>query len=212
MRRFEGRHIVVTGGRGSLGGAVVDLLTSEGATCHVPDIDLTVEDDTERWFATLPRLWASIHVAGGFAMNAIAATTLADFRAQHDLNTVTCFLSCREAIKNIRAGGAGGRIVNVAARPALVPSAGKGMAAYAASKAAVASLTGTLAAEVLDENILVNAVVPSTLDTPVNRRMMAGADVSRWPSTNDVAKTIAFLASGDNTTTSGALVTVYGRA
>lgn len=212
MRRFEGRHVVVTGGRGALGGSVVDLLTAEGATCHVPDVDLTVEDDTVRWFDGLPPLWASIHVAGGFAMSPLTTTTLADFRAQHDLNAVTCFLSCREAVRNMRAAGGGGRIVNVAARPALVPTAGKGMAAYAASKAVVASLTGTLAAELLDEGILLNAVVPSTMDTPTNRRMMAGADFSRWPSTADIAKTIAFLASADNTTTSGALVTVYGRA
>ena len=191
---------------------MVNLLSAEGATCHVPDVDLTVEGDTVRWYDGLPRLWASIHLAGGFAMSPLTATTLADYRAQHDLNTVTCFLSCREAVRNLRAGGGGGRIVNVAARPALVPSAGKGMAAYAASKAAVASLTGTLAAELLDEGILVNAVVPSTMDTPVNRRMMAGADFSRWPTTADVARTIAFLASSDNTTTSGALVTVYGRA
>lgn len=213
MRTYEGRHVVVTGGRGALGGAVVARLTAEGATCHVPDVDLTVEDDAVRWFGAVPPLWASIHVAGGFAMGALADTTLAAFRAQHDHNAVTCFLSCREAVKRIRAaGGAGGRIVNVSARPALLAHTGKGMAAYAASKAAVASLTGTLAAELLDEGILVNAVVPSTMDTPANRRAMPGADHARWPKTEEVAETIAFLASPMNTTTSGALVTVYGRA
>ena len=124
------------------------------------------------------------------------------------LNTVTAFLCCREAIARMRPSG--GRIVNIAARPALEPTAG--MTAYATSKAAVCALTTTLAREVTAEGILVNAVVPSTMDTPANRRAMPTADFERWPKVEQVADAIAFLAGSSNALTSGALVPVYGRA
>jgi NAD(P)-dependent dehydrogenase (short-subunit alcohol dehydrogenase family) len=87
-----------------------------------------------------------------------------------------------------------------------------GMVAYAASKAAVASLTQGLAEEVRDDGILVNAVLPSTMDTPENRKSMPDADFDRWPKVEEVADAIAFLAGPENTLTSGALLPVYGRA
>jgi NAD(P)-dependent dehydrogenase (short-subunit alcohol dehydrogenase family) len=213
MGAFAGKQVVVTGGKGALGRALTVTLADAGATVHVvdlPEVDLTDEASVASLYAALPELWASIHVAGGFAAGQLEDTSLADLRAMHDRNVVTSFLCCREAARAMRRGGAGGRIVNVAARPALVPAAG--MVAYAAAKAAVASLTQCLAAELLGEGILVNAVVPSTMDTPANRQAMPDADFARWPRTADVARAIAFLASPENTLTSGALVPVYGRA
>jgi NAD(P)-dependent dehydrogenase (short-subunit alcohol dehydrogenase family) len=109
------------------------------------------------------------------------------------------------------AHSAGGRIVNVAARPALEWRGGAGLTAYAASKAAVAALTVALAEEVVKDNILVNAVAPSILDTPANRKAMPKADYALWPKVEDVAQTILFLASPANTVTRGAVVPVYGR-
>jgi NAD(P)-dependent dehydrogenase (short-subunit alcohol dehydrogenase family) len=103
----------------------------------------------------------------------------------------------------------GGRIVNVAARPAVIPTAG--LAAYAPSKAAVASLTLTLSEELAPERIWVNAVLPSLMDTPPNRAAMPKADFSKWPKVADVAATIAFLASPQNTVTRGALVPAHGQ-
>ena len=100
--------------------------------------------------------------------------------------------------------GKGGRIVNVAARPALEPRTGAGMAAYAASKAAVVALTVALAEEVAKDGILVNAVAPSIMDTPANRAAMPKADHAAWPKVEEVAATILFLASPDNTVTRGA--------
>src|SRR5687768_470454 len=130
MWGLEGRQVVVTGGAGALGQAVTRRLEEAGAACHVPvhgEIDLTDEAAVVAYYGGLPRLWASIHLAGGFAAGKIEGTSLADFRGQHDLNAVTCFLCCREAARLLRASG-GGRIVNVAARPALSPAAGAGMA------------------------------------------------------------------------------------
>ncbi len=143
-------------------------------------------------------------------MTPVVDTKLSDLRTQLDLNLTTCFLCCREAVRTIRKTGHGGRIVNVAARPTLVPAAG--MLAYATAKSAVAGLTRCLAQEVTGEGILVNAVVPSIMDTPANRRAMPDADFSRWPRTEQVAATISFLASFENALTSGTLVPVYGRA
>lgn len=210
---MQGRHVVVTGGKGALGGAVVAWLAARGAIVHVPDIatvDLADEAQAAAYFAALPPLWASIQLAGGFAMAPITDTTFADFEKQWRMNTVTCFLSCREAVRSIRRAGGGGRIVNVAARPVVVPA--PGMAAYAASKAGVAAITQSLAAEVAPDGILVNAVLPSIIDTPANRAAMPAADHAAWPKPAELAEAIGFLASPGNTLTSGSLMPVYGRA
>jgi NAD(P)-dependent dehydrogenase (short-subunit alcohol dehydrogenase family) len=205
---MKDRHVVVTGATGALGGAVAELLRARGAVVHAPSVRLDDEAAATAFFAGLPPLWASIHTVGGFAMAPIAETSLAAFDAQWKVNAVTCFLSCREAVKAIRRGG-GGRIVNVAARPVLEPAAG--MTAYTASKAAVASITRSLAAELRDEGILVNAVLPSLFDTPVNRAAMPKANHATWPKPAELAEAIAYLASPENALTSGALVPVYGR-
>ena len=209
---MQGHHVVVTGGNGALGGAVVAHLEARGAIVHVPDIstvDLSNEAAAVSYYAALPPLWASIQLAGGFAMAPIADTSLADFERQWRLNAVTCFLACREAVRSIRGTGRGGRIVNVAARPVLVPV--PGMTAYAASKASVAALTQALAAELAGDRILVNAVVPSIIDTPANRAAMPKADHAAWPKPAELTEAIGFLASPENTLTSGVLLPVYGR-
>jgi NAD(P)-dependent dehydrogenase (short-subunit alcohol dehydrogenase family) len=225
-------HIVVTGGTGALGAGVVHVLLERGATVHLPMVEtelpghlpwrdnphlratpkVSLDDEAQvsAFYAALPELWASIHLVGGFAMAKVAQTSLADFEKQWRLNTVTCFLACREAINAIRKTGRGGRVVNVAARPVLAPSGG--MIAYVAAKAGVASITQALAAEVLADNILINAILPSTIDTPANRTAMPTADCTLWPSPAQIAQTIAFLASPENALTTGALVPVYGRA
>ena len=209
---MNGQHVVVTGGGGGLGTAVVARLEAEGAIVHVLEahaVDAADEAQVTAFYAALPALWASIQLIGGFAMLPVTDTRASDFEKQWRLNTLTCFLCCREAVRAMRRG-AGGRIVNVAARPAVQPV--PGMIAYATAKAGVAALTQHLAAEVLGEGILVNAVLPSIIDTPANRAAMPNADHASWPQPAQLAETIAFLASRENSVTSGALVPVYGRA
>jgi NAD(P)-dependent dehydrogenase (short-subunit alcohol dehydrogenase family) len=207
-------NVVVTGGRGGLGKGVVAALEARGARVVVapdpPELDLTSEASAAKFYGSLPPLWASIHLVGGFAMKPIAETSLADFEQQWRTNTVTCFLSCREAVKRMRETGNGGRIVNVAARPVIAPVGG--MSAYAASKSGVASLTQSLAAELASERILVNAVLPSIIDTPANRAAMPKADHATWPKPAEIAEAIVFLVSPENTLTSGTLLPVFGRA
>ena len=210
---MQGRHVVVTGGKGALGGAVVAWFEARGAVVHVPDIatvDLSDEAQAAAYYAERPPLWASVQLAGGFAMAPLLDTSFADFERQWKMNTVTCFLACREAVRSIRKAGGGGRIVNVSARPVVAPA--PGMTAYVASKAGVAAMTQALAAELAAERILVNAVLPSIIDTPANRASMPKADHATWPRPAEIAEAIGFLASPDNALTSGALIPVYGRA
>jgi NAD(P)-dependent dehydrogenase (short-subunit alcohol dehydrogenase family) len=207
-------HIVVTGGHGALGQGVVGWFEAHGAIVHVPGdppaFDLADEAQATAYYAGLPSLWASIHLVGGFAMKPLVETSLADFERQWRTNTVTCFLACREAVRSMRQTGAGGRIVNVAARPVVQPTGG--MIAYATAKAGVAALTQGLAVELAADRILVNAVLPSTIDTPANRAAMPGADHAAWPTPAEIAEAIGFLASPANTLTSGTLLPVFGRA
>jgi NAD(P)-dependent dehydrogenase (short-subunit alcohol dehydrogenase family) len=228
---FKDRHVVVTGGTGGLGRAVVGLLIEAGAHCHVPYMveaeaqsfphkkqvtlqpvrDLADEAEVARFYGSVPKLWASIHLAGGFAMSPIGATDAKALRQQIDMNFVSCFLRCRATV-GAMAGSGGGRIVNVAARPALEPRSGASMVAYTATKAAVVALTTALAEEVAKNGILVNAVAPSIMDTPINRKSMPNADFSLWPKVEEVAATILYLASPQNAVTRGGIVPVYGRA
>jgi len=238
MVAFSGAHVVVTGGTGALGTAVVGALRQAGAVCHVTNLvaaelahyahrndasvhvtsglDLANETAVESFYAGLPPLWASIHLAGGFAMAPVADTSAADFEAQLRMNTLSCFLCSRAAIGAMRKRGApgpsgakGGRIVNVAARPALEPRLGAGMVAYATSKAAVATLTQALAEEVASEEIWINAVAPSILDTAANRAAMPDAPHHLWVAPAAIAELIAFLAAPDNRVTRGAVIPVY---
>jgi NAD(P)-dependent dehydrogenase (short-subunit alcohol dehydrogenase family) len=208
---LSGRHVVVTGGLGALGQAVVARAREQGAQCHVPEgVDLADEAATAAYFRGLPPPWASVHLVGGFSAAPLEQTSAEEFLRLWRLNVLTCFLSCREVVARMRAVGDGGRIVNVAARPALVATGG--MSAYAAAKSAVVSLTVSLAEELAAAGIWVNAVAPSIMDTPANRAAMPCADFSRWPSVDDVASTILQLASPRNAVGRGAVVPVYGRS
>lgn len=227
---FEGRHVVVTGASGELGRAVVDLLAPLGALVHVPlrkplaaaiapnveatpGIDLADEAAVDRYYAGLPRLWASIHCAGSYAPGALEDTDSAALDRMLEVNLASALTCTRAAVRVFRQGGRdGGRIVNVAALPALEPRRGAGSLAYTASKAALAAVTQALGEELAGEGVLVNAVAPSVMDTPANRRAMPGADYSRWPSVAEVAASIVFLASPQNRVVRGAIVPTYGRS
>lgn len=221
---FLGRHVVVTGGTGALGRAVVDAFVGAGAMCHVPHrgaapegfapherirlvggVELADEARVVQFYADLPSLWASVHVAGGFAAAPLAATSLADLRAQLDQNLVSAFLCCREAARRMSAS-VGGRIVNVASRSAVDIEGGK--TAYTVAKAGVVALSRALAVELAPAGVLVNAVAPSTIDTPANRAAMPDADPTRWSKPGDIATAIAWLASPDNRVTTGATIPV----
>lgn len=145
-------------------------------------------------------------------MSPVARATAADFRAMMDLNALTAFLCSCAAARFMVAHGNGGRIVNVAAKPALEPRRGARMSAYAASKAAVAALTQALAEELKGAGILVNAIVPSTIDTPSNRRAMPDADFAKWLTPEAAAEAVLALVSPAGHEISGAILPLYARA
>lgn len=240
---LQGAVIAITGGTGGLGAAVVRRLHDAGAACHVTwrsereverfplaqavtlhQVELTDEQAVTDFYAGLHGLWASVHLAGGFAMASALNTSKDQFTSMLDVNATTSFLCSREALRQIRAqgrqttaddatqssAGYAGRVVNVAARPAVAPA--KNLGAYAASKAAVAALTGTMAAENSKHGINVNAVAPSIIDTPANREAMPDAEFGNWPKPEEVAEAIAFLVGPESTLSSGTVLPVYGRA
>ena len=232
---FQSRHVVITGASGALGSAVTASFLQAGATCHLPareqdtfpafdasvservrlakGVDPTNESSVNAFYESLPQLWASIHCIGGFAMAPIADTKGADVERLMQANFYSPLFCTREAVRNMRReSGRGGRIVSVAARAGLEARAAGGMAAYAATKAAIAALTEALGEELAAEGILVNAVAPSLMDTPANRRSMPKADFSRWPRVEEVASTIVWLASPENTLVRSGVVPVYGRS
>jgi len=230
---YRERHVVVTGGTGALGTAVVGALLEAGAVCHVPYRsegeakrfphgdnkkvslvalrDLADEAAVTDFYGGLDQLWASIHIAGGFAFAPIATSDKALLLGQLNANLVSAYLCSRAAVAAFKRTGAGGRIVNVAARHALEPRLGASLTAYTVAKAGVAALTMALGEEIAKDDVLVNAVAPSIMDTPANRKSMPKADFDAWPKVEEVAAAIMFLASPENKVTRGAIVPVYGK-
>ncbi len=216
------RHVVVTGGAGALGSALVAALRTRGATCHLPlrrselaaqpgvhlttGVDLADDAAVTRYFATLPPLWASVHLAGGYASAPLLETSLEQLRTQLDINLVTAFLCSREAARAMRRSAIAGRIVNTASRAATIPTAGA--VAYAAAKAGVVALSAGLADEFRADGIVVHTIAPALLDTPKNRAAMPKADATRWTSTAAVAELILWLISPQNPLASGAVIPV----
>ena len=229
------RVAIVTGGTGALGQSVVLRFRKDGASVAVPWIvpdeweSLQARADTgqagrlhgakvdlvhdEAGFGTfvadvLVRYKAVdvlVNTVGGFAGGDLAATSLAEWRRMLDLNLTSAVIGCRAVLPAMRAARRG-RIVNVSSR-AVVPPAG-GFIAYTVGKSAVIALTQALAQEERPHGISVNAVLPSTMDTPANRRAMPDADRTGWVSTDAVADVIAYLASVGAGAVSGACVPV----
>ncbi|MDR7103800.1 SDR family oxidoreductase [Croceicoccus sp. BE223] len=202
-------RIIVAGGFGILGQAVAKRLAASGHAVAVIDmanapagydgiaqsgVDLADEGAVASAYADvvgrLGGLDGVVNVAGGFAWETVADGSLDTWDRMYRINLRTTVTSCRVALAHL---GKGGAIVNVGA--AAAARADAGMGAYAASKAGVATLTQALAAENADRAIRVNAVLPTTLDTPANRKDMPDADFSTWVSPNAAADAIAFLLS-----------------
>ena len=232
---MTGRVAIVTGGTGALGQSVVLRFLQDGASVAVPwlvpeeweslkgrvekgqlgrlygaSVDLVTDQAALEAFVTdvLARhegLDVLVNTVGGFAGGDLASTSLAEWRRMIDLNLTSAVIGCRAVLPAMRAARRG-RIVNVSSR-AVVPPAG-GFIAYTVAKSAVIALTQALAHEERPHGIAVNAVLPSTMDTPANRHAMPDADRSGWVSTEAVADVIAYLASSVAGAVSGACVPV----
>ena len=225
---MNGKVIVVTGASGALGKVVAEAALARGARVagvdHAPSqipatanrlelggVDLSdgaqAKAAIDAVAAHFGRLDALVNIAGGFAFEAVAEGDPKTWQRMYALNVLTALNASRAAIAHLAASGAA-RIVNVGAMGAL--QAGAGMGAYAASKAGVHRLTEALAAE-WKGKITVNAVLPSTIDTPANRASMPKADFAKWVTPQELAEVMLFLVSDAASAVTGALLPVSGR-
>jgi NAD(P)-dependent dehydrogenase (short-subunit alcohol dehydrogenase family) len=225
---MDGKVVVVTGASGALGKVVAEEALARGARVagvdHSPaqiaatgnridigGVDLTDATQAAKAIDAIAshfgRIDALINIAGGFAFEAIAEGDPKTWQRMYALNVLTALNASRSAIPYLSTSGTG-RIVNLGAMGAL--HAGPGMGAYAASKAGVHRLTEALAAE-WKGKITVNAVLPSTIDTPANRASMPKADFAKWVSPEELANVILFLAGDAASAVTGALIPVSGR-
>ena len=228
---MKDRVIVITGAFGTLGRAVVLEALVRGATVAAIDlgpappaelaplaghgqafggVDLTDPDATTKTFAEVAkrfrRLDALVNIAGGFRWETVEGGQTASWDKLYAINTRTAVNASRAALPYLVQDGRG-RIVNIGALGAVKAAAGMG--AYAASKAGVHRLTEALAEE-MKGRITVNAVLPSIIDTPVNRADMPGQDFSKWVSPAQLAGIILFLVSDEAQAITGALIPVMG--
>jgi 3-oxoacyl-[acyl-carrier protein] reductase len=224
---MQGKVIVVTGAFGVLGSALARRASADGASvvmidhaAKVPDatpgaialhgVDLTDANAAAGAMSEAKtkagRIDALMNIAGGFAWQTLADGDPAAWERMFALNLKTALNASRAALPHlIETKGA---IVNVGANAAL--KAGAGMGAYTASKAGVHKLTESLAEE-MKGKVRVNAVLPSTLDTPQNRKEMPDTDPSIWVKPDDLAGVMLFLASDAARDITGALLPVMGR-
>ncbi|PZU72360.1 MAG: NAD-dependent oxidoreductase [Brevundimonas sp.] len=221
------RVVAITGGHGVLGKAVLDAALQAGLKVAVIDhaqghavpegvlevggVDLTDADQAQKAvdavIARFGRLDALLNIAGGFVWQTLDDAAPAWDR-MYALNVTTALNASRAALPALKASPEG-RIVNVGSAAALKP--GAGMGAYGAAKAGVHALTQSLAEELKSTSVTVNAVLPSIIDTPANRKDMPDADPATWVAPGDLAQVILFLASPESRAMTGALTPVTGR-
>jgi len=218
------KTVAVTGAFGILGSAVVAALSKAGA--HVAAIDRAPRpanasgavfadvDITDFAVATrvmneaaqaLGGLDGLVNIAGGFRWETVADGDVATWDFLYAINLKTALCASKAALPHLTKTG--GAIVNVSA--AATAKAGAGMGAYTASKSGVSRLTEALAEE-MKGRVRVNAVLPSIIDTPQNRKDMPGADFNKWVAPDALADAIVFLLSDRARAITGALVPVTG--
>jgi NAD(P)-dependent dehydrogenase (short-subunit alcohol dehydrogenase family) len=228
------RSIIVTGGFGVLGQAVAEAFARQGD--RVARIDFAASPvrpvegandfggvnltDADAARAALDRVAAAhggidvlVNVAGGFTWETLEEGSLDTWARMQAMNLMTNATITKLALPALKAAGArdgGGRIVNIGAGAAV--KAGMGMGAYTASKAGVHRLTEALAEELAGTGVTVNAILPSIIDTPTNRKDMPDADFSQWVLPEAIADVILFLASPAARGVTGALIPVTRNA
>jgi NAD(P)-dependent dehydrogenase (short-subunit alcohol dehydrogenase family) len=228
------RSALITGGTGGLGSAVTRAFLDGGWRVVVPVYDqreaerlptherLVLEQadlldgDSATALAALAAgdedapLGAVVNLVGGFASGGrVHETPVEDFERQLRLNLRSTYLVCHAGLAHLLAAG-GGAIVCVSSRAALKPF--RGAAGYIVAKAALLSFVDVLATEYRDDGIRANAILPSVIDTPGNRRSMPDADFEKWVSPEQIAEVVRFLCEDGSGVVSGAHVPVYGRS
>ncbi len=237
MSEFNDSTILITGAAGNLGRAVAQAFAEQGANLALVDLDETglkacaaylpegtayeviatnlleaasVEAMRDAALEAFGKVDVLANIAGGFRMGPpLQDTPDRDWDLMMNLNARSVFYTCRALLPQMLERGSG-RIVNISARAAL--QAKGRMGPYCASKAAVKTLTESLAMENKTTGITVNCILPGTIDTPQNRADMPDADFTSWVPPAAIADVILFLASDAARCVTGAAVPVYGRS
>lgn len=236
------RIAAITGAGGALGGAVARALVAKGYKVALFDVERTEDRlkalvdelgrdralshasdfaSAEAWSVALdavkaafggPPLYAAL-AAGGWAGGVPLHETGDDSSYQRMIteNVDSTYRALRALLPSM-VDARRGSIVVVGSRAAVRPWTSAGSAAYSAAKAAVVAIAQSVAEEVLEFGVRINAVLPSTLDTPANRTAMPGSDTSRWVALDSAAGVIAFFLSDESRDVSGAAIPIYGRA
>jgi NAD(P)-dependent dehydrogenase (short-subunit alcohol dehydrogenase family) len=228
------KNIIITGANGNLGTACVKQLLSSGYRVIAVDghdnhldfaagqagytfasANLTDESATASFIDGLiqqhTRIDAALLLVGGFAAGNIAATDGAAISKMLSLNFNTAYFMARPLLAHMQQNKYG-RIVFVGARPALLPAQGKDLLAYALSKSLLFTLAECINEENKGTNICASVVVPSTIDTPVNRESMPEANYADWVSTEALAGAMEFIVSAKGNALRETIFKVYNNA
>lgn len=237
MINLEGKTAIITGGTGGLGKDVVKLFLEKNcnvvSTYIIDDqidkfvylreeykskvifakADVTNENQIKKLIDKTKEIYGKIdfliNLVGGFTKDNIVKTELKSFDEMININLKSCFVCTKQVLPHFIENNSG-KIVNIAAKPALKSYSGVG--AYGASKAGVVALTESAADEVKDLDININAIIPGTIDTAQNRIDMKDADFSKWVNPEELAKIILFLVSEESKAISGAVIPALGKS
>jgi NAD(P)-dependent dehydrogenase (short-subunit alcohol dehydrogenase family) len=223
--------VIVTGASGNLGKAVAEKFLQEGydvigtvmhdsaAIAHPAytefAIDLSKEDEVERFvddavkkFSTID---AAVLTAGGFAMGKLADTSVSDLLTQYTLNFQTAYILTRAIFVKMMSQGSG-RIFLIGSRPGLDMKASKGSVAYGLSKSLLFRLAEIINEDGKEHNVVAAVVVPSTLDTPQNRKSMPDVDPGKWVKAGEIAEVIHFYCTKEATALREPVIKLYGNS
>ena len=226
------KTILITGASGNLGKVSVEKFISEGynvvatvspgkglgfeANAKTYEADLINENGTQEVIAKIisdhKKIDAALLLVGGFAMGGIKETDGASLKKMFSLNFETAFNVARPVFLHMQKESIAGRIILVGARPALIPSAGKGLVAYGLSKSLLFKLAEYLNAEGSAQNIVTSVIVPSTIDTPENRKGMPNADFAAWVTPEAIAETMSFIVSSKSSPLRDPVFKLYGKS
>jgi NAD(P)-dependent dehydrogenase (short-subunit alcohol dehydrogenase family) len=227
---LNGKAVLITGAKGGLGNFVTKAFLDAGASVVGVSRAITASDFNHPRFIAAPakitskndadavvadtlrrlgKLDVLVHLIGGYAGGtSVEDTTDETFEEMVDLNFRAAFYMVRAVLPSMRAQGSG-RILAIGSRAAVEPQALAG--AYSASKAALVALMKSVALENHERGVGANVVLPGTMDTPVNRAAMPGADFSKWVNPEFVARLLVFLSGEDALQLNGTVIPVYGR-
>lgn len=228
------KTVIITGASGNLGKATVERFVKEGYNIVVtvspgnklgyyedhPQVDihyLNLQDEVgaESLISEVEKKYKEIHAAlllvGGYAGGSIKETTSTLVQKMLSVNFETAYHLARPVFNTMMKQGFG-RIIFIGARPALINAEGKNNLAYGLSKSLIFKLADYLNAEAKGKNVVSSVIVPSTMDTPANRKAMPKADFSKWVKTEDVADLMAYIVSDKASALREPIIKMYGES